>query len=99
MGPGRTYVKLANAEDLATGLASAAQVTAHPAGTTHVRLVALTNPCRVQESPNGVTAAGAADYLLPVGQECFLPAFSGGKITAIQEGAAGKVNIMPVAFY
>lgn len=95
----RTYVKLANAEDLTTGAASAAQTTAHPAGTTHVRLVALTNPCRCRESQGGSSAAVSTDYLVPTGQEFFLPAFSGGKITAIQEGAAGKLNIMPVAFY
>lgn len=83
------YTPLQAAEDITTGAASA-QSSAAPPRTTHARICA-TAACRYLIGANP-TALAASTYL-PAGVVEFIPCAAGLKVAAIQEAAAGKLNV------
>lgn len=93
-----SYIINGLSEDITIGIASATHTTNFPAGTTHARLVGTTN-CRVRRSAAGGSAAVATDMLLVTGVEYFIPVYPGDKVTAIQDSAGGKLNVLPISAF
>jgi hypothetical protein len=86
----RTYRIIAS-EDITTGSSSAQSGAAPSAGVRAVRLVVATAAARVRIGSD--PTAVAADTLLPVGVPEVFVIGEGEKVAAIQDSAAGKVNV------
>ena len=80
-----------SSEDITTGAASASS-SAAPTGTTHARLSALTNPCRVRTGKTP-TAVAADTLIKATDGAVFWKVAEGDKVAALQEGAAGELNV------
>ena len=83
-------------QDLATGAASATLATAFGPTTYQVRL-STTAACRFRVVEGGGGTALATDTLLPANWVEYIIVAPGQKIAAIQEAAAGKLNVTEVS--
>ena len=80
-------------QDITTGAASATLATAFGSETYQVRLSAKTSAVRYRVVEAAGGTAVATDTLLPVGVVEYITVTPGQKIAAIQDAAAGALNV------